>query len=487
MNEKIKIFVSYSHQNGDWIDKGGKYNLVPWLKKQLEQNNVVFWTDHKLQNHIGEEYKKKIKENIDNSDIALLMISQEFATSEFITKFELPWIKEAFESEKIKIIPLLLTKLSKQGKKNIEWLFELQTIPNDNKPLIEYSDNDINWHDIMITILDAIESKIEYVGNERTFDEQPDKEQREKESQHQENIANEIQLKIQTIPENTDVYIWGRFIQKTPCTISNLIPNSEIKIEIKKEGYETKEITKCYETSGNKELDVKLDKLGIGLSMAFVEGGTFTMGGTVEQGNDCSNNEKPTRTVTLKDYYISKYPITQKQWKEIMGSNPSNFTKNEENPVENVNWDMIQIFVKKLNEKTGKKYRLPTEAEWEYACRGGKYSAHYKYGGSNSIGEVAWYKDNSENKTHKVGTKKANELGIYDMSGNVYEWVRDIYGNYISGDQINPTGAKSGSYHIFRGGSYRCSSNMCRVSFRYYASPDFCSGDLGFRLVLLEK
>ena len=484
MNERIKIFVSYSHQNSDWVDKGGKYNLIPWLKKQLEQSNADFWTDHKLQNHIGEEYKKRIKENIDNSDIVILMISQEFVTSEFITKFELPWIKEAFESGKIKIMPLLLTKLSKQGKKNIEWLFELQTIPNENKLLIEYSDNDINWQDIRIKILDAIETKTECIKDHRTFDEQPYKEQREKESQPKENATNEIQLKIQTIPENTDVYIWGRFMQKTPCTISNLFSNSEIKIEIKKEGYETKEITKHYQTSGYKELDIKLDKLGIGLDMIFIEGGTFIMGGTEEQGNDCSDNEKPAHKVILKDYYISKYLVTQKQWKEIMGSNPSHFIESEENPVESVSWDMIQLFIKKLNEKTGKKYRLPTEAEWEYAGRGGKKSVGYKYSGGNNIDEVAWYCDNSSKKTHKVGAKKANELGIYDMNGNVWEWCRDIYGMYISDNQINPTGAKYGLYHIFRGGSYRCLSNSCRISFRYYAPPDFCYSNIGFRLVL---
>jgi len=140
--DTIKIFVSYSHQNGDWVDDNGKFNLIPWLRKQLEQYNIVLWTDHVLKNHIGEEYKKRIKENIVSADIALLMISQEFATSEFIAKFELPWIREVFDTEKIKIVPLLLTKLSKLGKKNIEWLFELQTIPNDTKPLIEYVDNE---------------------------------------------------------------------------------------------------------------------------------------------------------------------------------------------------------------------------------------------------------------------------------------------------------------------------------------------------------
>jgi hypothetical protein len=166
--DTVKIFVSYSHQNSDWVDEGGEYNLIPWLKKQLEQYNVVFWTDHALRDHVGEEFKKKIKQNIDDSNIALLMISQEFATSDFITKFELPWIREAFDIEKLKIIPLLLTKLTPSGKKKIEWLFGLQIIPNDKKTIIESKNDDIKWVDIKNDILVAIENKVLSIRKERT-------------------------------------------------------------------------------------------------------------------------------------------------------------------------------------------------------------------------------------------------------------------------------------------------------------------------------
>jgi formylglycine-generating enzyme required for sulfatase activity len=166
-----------------------------------------------------------------------------------------------------------------------------------------------------------------------------------------------------------------------------------------------------------------------------------------------------------------------------MGANPS-FFKGDNLPVEKVSWDDVQDFIRKLNAQTGKRYRLPTEAEWEFAARGGNRSGGYKYAGSNSLGNVAWYDDNAGNKTHPVGQKTPNELGIYDMSGNVWEWCSDWYGSYSSGAQSNPTGASSGSYRVDRGGGWRSAAAGCRVAARGYNSPGYSYDDLGFRLVL---
>jgi len=218
--------------------------------------------------------------------------------------------------------------------------------------------------------------------------------------------------------------------------------------------------------------------------MVFVAGGTFTMGCTAEQGNDCYDDEK-TISVTLSSYYIGKYEVTQGLWKAVMGSNPSHFTGNDSLPVERVSWNMVKVFIDSLNRKTGKTYRLPTEAEWEYAARGGK-SGGFKYSGSDNINNVAWYGDNSDSKTHVVGTKAPNGLGIYDMSGNVWEWVSDWYGSYSSGAQTNPTGPTSGSNRVYRGGSWYGSARNCRVSYRDSYYPDFSNYGMGFRLVSLS-
>ncbi len=223
----------------------------------------------------------------------------------------------------------------------------------------------------------------------------------------------------------------------------------------------------------------------INIEMVYVEGGTFTMGCTSEQGGDCYNDEKSTHQVTISSFYIGKYEVTQAQWKEIMGSNPGSF-KGDNLPVENVSWNDVQEFIRKLNAKTGKTYRLPTEAEWEFAARGGNQSRHYQYSGSNTLGDVAWYYDNSGSKTHAVGSKRPNELGIYDMSGNVWEWCSDWYGDYSSGSQTNPKGPNSGSSRMYRGGSWYGSAEFCRVANRGYYDPDFRYCSIGFRLVLVQ-
>jgi uncharacterized repeat protein (TIGR02543 family) len=221
------------------------------------------------------------------------------------------------------------------------------------------------------------------------------------------------------------------------------------------------------------------------IEMILVEGGTFTMGCTPEQGNGCWGNESPTHQVTLTNgYYIGKYPVTQAQWVAVMGSNPSNFNGNLSRPVETVSWNEIQTFITALNTLTGRTYRLPTEAEWEFAARGGNGSLGYKYSGSDNIGNVAWYWNNSGSTTHPVGTKSSNELGLFDMSGNVWEWVHDWYGSYTSTAKTNPTGPSSGSDRVVRGGSWDSVAGFCRVSDRGGNAPGNRNDDLGFRLAL---
>lgn len=220
--------------------------------------------------------------------------------------------------------------------------------------------------------------------------------------------------------------------------------------------------------------------------MVQVTGGAFTMGCTSEQGSDCYRDENPSHRVILSTFSISKYEVTQAQWRKVMGSDPPElaFPGCDECPVESVSWNEVQEFLRKLNAQTGKNYRLPTEAEWEFAARGGTLSQGYKYAGSNNLSEVAWYTDNATSKTHPVGQKQPNELGLYDMSGNVYEWCQDWKGDYSSSTQTNPTGAGSGSNRVYRGGGWYAGAGNCRVSYRYGYSPSYRSFNLGFRLAL---
>ena len=222
---------------------------------------------------------------------------------------------------------------------------------------------------------------------------------------------------------------------------------------------------------------------GVKFNMVKIKGGTFRMGATSEQSN-YDNDEKPVHSVTLSDYYMGETEVTQELWEAVMGSNPSRFMGDNQRPVERVSWDDCQEFIKKLNQLTGKEFRLPTEAEWEYAARGGKYSRGYKYSGSNNSDEVAWYGTNSGDKTHPVATKKANELGLYDMSGNVLEWCNDWYGDYHSNSQTNPTGPSQGEYRVLRGGSWDFNDGGVRVSDRLNFTPDFRFIYYGLRLAL---
>ena len=208
------------------------------------------------------------------------------------------------------------------------------------------------------------------------------------------------------------------------------------------------------------------------------------MGATSEQGNDVGDDEKPVHSVTLSGYYIGKTEVTQALWKAVMGSNPSHF-EGDDLPVEKVSWDDCQTFISKLNALTGKNFRLPTEAEWELAARGGNQSRHTQYSGSSRIDDVAWYLYNSGYKTHPVKTKQPNELGIYDMTGNVEEWCQDWYGSYSSYSQTNPTGASSGSYRVFRGGWW-IGTRECRSANRGYGEPERSGNFLGLRLVLSQ-
>lgn len=227
---------------------------------------------------------------------------------------------------------------------------------------------------------------------------------------------------------------------------------------------------------------------GVSFNMILVEHGSFMMGATVEQENP-DDVEMPVHQVKItRDYYIGDTQVTQGLWKIIMGNNPSYF-KDNDRPVESVSWNDCQKFLRELNHKfqatlAGKKFRLPTEAEWEFAARGGNKSNFFQYAGSNTLSDVAWYDSNSDDKTHIVAQLKPNELGIYDMSGNVFEFCQDVFGCYSINTQINPIRLGVGRKHIIRGGCWSNVARNCRLSARWLLEPDYCNSLFGFRIVL---
>ena len=334
---------------------------------------------------------------------------------------------------------------------------------------------------------------------------------------------------INSSPGMADIFIDGKKMGQTPQMVSNLLVGQH-QVRISKQGYSDYNSTLTVREGETSMLTAKLEKPkaeqkaavsasetissasnqvitvgNVSFTMVRVDGGTFTMGATSEQGSDAHSDEKPVHQVTLSPYYIGETEVTQALWEAVMGSNPSNF-KGSNRPVEQVSWDDCQEFIRKLNQKTGRKFRLPTEAEWEFAARGGSNARGYKYSGSNNLKDVAWFRDNSSKETHDgktkqadelglfdmsgkethdVKTKQANELGLYDMSGNVWEWCQDWYAKeYPSSAQLNPTGPSSGSVRVYRGGSCYLDAGYCRVSERNIAKPSRRNADYGLRLAL---
>ena len=318
-------------------------------------------------------------------------------------------------------------------------------------------------------------------------------------------------LSVNYKPFGAEVYVDGKKLGQSPRVFNGLLVGNH-QVEVRKDGYATNKksvmisegqtasisgtlssntasssngyASSSSVSSGSNVISIPV-RNGITIEMVKVEAGTFMMGATSEMQKPWYD-EKPVHQVTLtNDYYMGKYEVTQNLWKAVMGRNPSKF-KGDDLPVEKVSWDDCQEFISKLNSMTGRKFRLPTEAEWEYAARGGKKSRGYQYSGSSKMSEVAWYTANSGSKTHPVGKKQANELGLYDMTGNVLEWCQDWYGSYVSSSQTNPTGAFSGFFRVFRGGSWYGNAGNCRSSCRDSYNPGNRNFDLGLRLVLSE-
>ncbi|MFO8021481.1 MAG: formylglycine-generating enzyme family protein [Perlabentimonas sp.] len=293
-------------------------------------------------------------------------------------------------------------------------------------------------------------------------------------------LASGREVKLTSNPSGASVYINQEDKGVTPLTLWLDYGDHVVRLE---KGVLTSVETINVSHSGKRDFDIKLKAVSDPFEeqMVFIKGGSFRMGDTFGDGN---KEEKPVHPVTLSDYYIGKFEVTQSQWKAIMGNNPSHFSGCDECPVERVSWQDVQDFISALNELTGKKYRLPTEAEWEYAAKGGKNSREYRYSGGNNINFVSWFAGNSGNKTHPVGQHKPNELGLYDMSGNVWEWTNDWFSRFTDSPKTDPKGPDEGDFRIVKGGSWYGYVGGSRPPCRGSDDPGNRRSYIGFRLAL---
>jgi len=440
MTEPLNIFICYAREDSDALEAIRK-KLSPLVRS----GRVKVWFDGEITG--GKAWDDEIRGNLKSADIVLLLISDDFFDSDYINSVELREALNGHARKENVVVPVILYDCLWDSHPEIA---RLQALPDDAKPVFVKK----YWSDPSDGFANAARGIVKILDDSET-----DSRRNRKFLQQR---ADALQIALTYVDTSTQS-------EKT------IIEQSIDEVE-----------------SLKKQLEAPSDTRILLPKMVFVQGSTFEMG---EKGVAA-----PIHTVTLPDFEIGKYPVTQRLWQMVMGSNPSYFINNIDCPVENVSWSDAQKFLTKLNAlHPGRNYRLPTEAEWEYAARGGIKSKHYKFSGSNDIDEVGWHRGNSgeeiyagkwkdektiENKcrTHPVGQKKANELGLYDMSGNVWEWCEDWYAGYPSESQVAPCGPKEGASRVTRGGSWGNPELRCSVTFRFSHDPLRRSKHVGLRI-----
>ncbi|MEI6681011.1 MAG: SUMF1/EgtB/PvdO family nonheme iron enzyme [Bacteroidota bacterium] len=425
------VFISYSNKNKQTADA---------ICHVLEQHNIKCWIAHR-DISIGEKYGNVIEQAICSCKVFIIIFSKESSQA--------PWVESelniAFTDRRV-IMPFRIDSTKLEG--------EMRLMLNNKHWIEAYPNPEERFAELVAAVARQVGIKITPSASSLPNDDFPfnrkqplPAEEKEKQKTQQKTCPNPACKRTGLSAEAVYCPYCSAKLTDPGCDLVNF---TEIVNDV------------CFD-------------------MVVVEGGTFIMG-----SNNGDEDEKPIHKVTLDNFYIGQYPVTQKLWQIVTGSNPSYF-KGDHLPVEKISWDDTQEFIEKLNLKTGKSYRLPTEAEWDYAARGGNQSRGYTYSGSNSIDDVAWYDGNSGLKTHPVGQKQANELGLYDMSGNVCEWCNDWFASdyYANSPEFNPKGPATGGRRVFRGGSCLSIPRRCHSSNRYYYYPIYHFDLRGFRLAFI--
>ena len=522
MPAPLKTFIIYAR-----ADAGFKDELVTHLHLFVEYGYVEKWVDSDLLP--GEEWEKRIEQELDTAHLVIILVSADALRSEFIRKKELKRALEKKRSGSARVIPVLVRECTWELHPDLS---TLQFLPKDDNGRIRGVAGWISRDEAWAACLRELKKLIDEVGQElekeleqtqKAAEAEAHKKQLEAEKDEKkrnradEAFWNHLQKDLENVPEPAhkielyQAYLVDADNRNHREEAEDMIEDLQAQLAAarkaeaaKAESLRKKEAAARAEAerlereaqaaeqarleaerrqreaevdAARKKAEEDARKKGLP-DMVFVKGGTFQM------GSNEYDDEKPIHNVTLADFEIGKYPVTQKLWTEIMGNNPADF-KGDDLPVENISWNDAQDFLRKLNARfPGMHYRLPTEAEWEYAARGGEPGAkdNYIYAGSNNLDEVGWYNQNSGNKTHPAGGKKPNQLGLFDMSGNVWEWCQDWYGDYPTGSQTNPAGPTSGSNRVVRGGSWGNDPTNCRVAYRNSNTPDTRNNNVGFRL-----
>ena len=397
---KPTIFISYSHQDGEWRDK-----LTTHLRALQLQDALTFWTDEAIR--MGEDWFEKIQGAMNAASVAVMLVSPDFLASEFINREEVQRLLERREREAMPIFPILVRPCI---WRRVPWLARLQMRPTGAEALSKGSLHQID--EALADIVEEIATALERAGA---------------------GVA-------------------------LPPPVATLVARPV-----------------------SQPLLASTFTNSIGMEFLLIPSGEFYMGA---EDSEASNNEKPKHRVRItRPFYLAKYPTTQAQWEAVMEDNPSCFRGDSNRPVENVSWNEAQEFLRRLSEKEGKLYRLPTEAEWEYAARAGATTAYCFGGDPKLLREYGWYRENSGRRTRSVGQLEANAWGLHDMHGNVWEWVQDWYGEdyYQQSGLIDPKGPEEGTLHVLRGGSWHVVARRLRVSYRGGSDSDNRHDNTGFR------
>jgi len=513
----LKTFIVYARD-----DKHHKDQLLRHLRPLVHNRYLEIWHDGDILP--GEDWEKLIKTNLKASQIVLVLVSVNSLNSDFIQSEELATAVEQLTKGHTRIVPIIVAPCV--------WRYHqlfagLQGLPEDMRPVVSWANTDEAWTNVVESLAGMIEEfrELEKKEQERLTQERLERERQEKEKIDQEKEIAERLEKARLEKERIEkqkaaevekkrqyqaaVYAAWQLAQAENTREAwlhfvKVYPDHTLALEAKARAEQMPRprpifknhyllgsgglvmlvlllflwISNSNKQPGKPDADQSSKTSPFEAEMVLVKGGTF------EMGSNENNDEKPIHAVILPDFYIGKYEMTQKQWRDIMGSVEAGAC--DQCPMENVSWEDVQQFLQKLNAKYPEyNYRLPSEAEWEYAARGGQQSKGYKYAGSNKLGEIAWFGENSGGSTHAVGNKKANELGLYDLSGNVWEWCADVsHVGYMGAPENGSAWLKDGDQkkRVIRGGSWYSSVDYCRSSVRYKYYSTFQYVNIGLRL-----